>query len=1068
MALLRDTDWKTSYTTDDLGLVSDFYVPALECAVRYHRATGYFSAGALALAARGVEGLVRNNGTMRLLVGCTLNQAEVEAIRRGESLRQTVDARLQQMPLTAEGAAEEDALELVSWMIAAGHLEVKVAVPCDKKRRPCPADGIFHDKSGVIEDKTGDRLAFNGSVNETCRGWGSGAYSGNWERLTAFCDFGEGNPYVEDVEQDFARLWSDKARRARVIDVPAAMQEDLLRFLPKHDKKPRRLTKPEAPEPPEGEVDPPEDEEDEVLALGPDELRRRVWAFISQAAALPGGGRHVGEATSTVTPWPHQVRAFKKLWEDWPPRMLIGDGVGLGKTITVGLILRQAFLAGRAQRILVLAPKAVLTQWQIELREKLNLNWPIYDGHRLIRYPTRALTVQDRVERKVGRDEWHNEPFVITSSQLMRRTDRAPEVLEQAEPWDLIVLDEAHHARRKGAGSAKEKGPNQLLRLMQALKDRTEGLLLLTATPMQVHPVEVWDLLNLLGLPEAWSAPSFLSFFDKVAAGNPTAQEFETLAHLFREVEDAYGETPREVALRYVPGNSKLVTRKILGALRDQAMTTRKRLSSDRRRAALQIMRANSPVARLLLRHTRELLRRYYEAGKITTPIATRDVRDEFVSMSADEDSLYHLVEDYISTTYNQAAKSERNAVGFVMTIYRRRLASSFAALARTLAQRNGALVSTGAQLALNEEHTPDDAAADEVLDAEETARLEREALKAEESADIACLLDEVTALPTDTKAVKLLQEIGKLREDSYDQVMVFTQYTDTMDFLRGHLTQETDLRVLCFSGRGGELPGRDGSWRKISRDEIKRIFREGGADVLLCTDAASEGLNFQFCGALINYDMPWNPMRVEQRIGRIDRLGQRFPEIRIINLHYRDTVEADVYHALRQRIQLFSQFVGKLQPILSRLPRAIGDATLATRAERDRKRATLVSDIDEEVRQAETQAFDLDAITDADLEEPPRPRPLLTLDHLDHLLQRPDLLPPGVEVKPLGKHEYQFSLPGLPEPVRVTTDPAYYEEHPGSTELWAPGCPVFPVVEEQEENEESELLETWRVLFQA
>src|SRR5882672_7229641 len=108
-----------------------------------------------------------------------------------------------------------------------------------------------------------------------------------------------------------------------------------------------------------------------------------------------------------------------------------------------------------------------------------------------------------------------------------------------------------------------------------------------------------------------------------------------------------------------------------------------------------------------------------------------------------------------------------------------------------------------------------------------------------------------------------------------------------------------SNLRIMCFSGRGGQVLDKDGSWRVISRDEVKRQFREGKADVLLCTDAAAEGLNFQFCGALVNYDMPWNPMRVEQRIGRIDRLGQEHKKIRIINLHYEGTIETDVYRAL-------------------------------------------------------------------------------------------------------------------------------------------------------------------------
>ena len=165
------------------------------------------------------------------------------------------------------------------------------------------------------------------------------------------------------------------------------------------------------------------------------------------------GGEQVGEATAAVVPWPHQARAFERLSASWPPRLLIADEVGLGKTVQAGLLLRQAWLAKRAKRILILAPKAVLGQWQIELREKFNLNWPIYDGRKLVWCPSPAMGGSR--ERHVARDEWHGEPAVITSSQLMRRGERAAELLEAAPPWDLIVLDEAHHARRRGAGSQR-------------------------------------------------------------------------------------------------------------------------------------------------------------------------------------------------------------------------------------------------------------------------------------------------------------------------------------------------------------------------------------------------------------------------------------------------------------------------------------------------------------------------------------------------------------------------------------------------------------------------------------
>ena len=214
----------------------------------------------------------------------------------------------------------------------------------------------------------------------------------------------------------------------------------------------------------------------------------------------------------------------------------------------------------------MLTPRAVLNQWQIELRDKFNLNWPIYDGQVLRWYDCKALG--HATERKVDRNAWHKEPVVLASSHLMRRSDRAVELLA-AEPWDLVVLDEAHHARRRGAGgTGKSKGANQLLRLMQQLKARTKGLVLMTATPMQVHPIEVWDLVHLLGLPGGWSSVAFEKFFDIVGQPSPSHDDFEFLCMLFRDAEAHFGNVGDDAAQSLLAG-SKLTSKKVIGALRD-------------------------------------------------------------------------------------------------------------------------------------------------------------------------------------------------------------------------------------------------------------------------------------------------------------------------------------------------------------------------------------------------------------------------------------------------------------------------------------------------------------------
>lgn len=1023
----REQDWQLKYTREDGDLVKLFYVPALEDAKRYDRLTGYFYASALALAARGIERLVQNEGKMRLVVGCTLDPPEVQAIQEGEELRGHIERHLRRRPIEATDLETLEALELLSWMIEHGHLDVKVAVPADENGRPVSDQAIFHEKTGIIEDTNGDRIAWTGSLNETRAGW-----QDNWESFNVFTSWGLERGRVRVEEENFESLWNGSVKRAIVRDVPAAVREDLLKFLPK-DGLPERL-KTESLKPGVGEK------------KGLWELRRRqVWSFINQAPTLPPGGDHVGEATAPIVPWPHQVRAFERLYDNWPPRLLIADEVGLGKTIQAGMLLRQAWLSGRAKRILIMVPAAVMKQWQIELYEKFNLNWPIYTGGKLQWYAPGTSGVP--TVQPVASDRWHQEPVVLTSSHLMRRRERQEALLEDAAPWDLIVLDEAHHARRRGAGGPAESGANQLLRLMRRMKHRARGLVLLTATPMQVHPVELWDLLNLLGLPSEWSPDAFVEFFEYAERADVTPSAFERMARLFQAAERFSGShaDPHDRCLAEL---SRLKAKRVLRALRDHAETPRRQLSSQERAAALRLMKAHTPVRQLVSRHTRELLRRYHDEGLLNTRIADRKVEDRFVEMTAEERALYEAVESYISTTYNKASETQRRAVGFIMTVYRRRLASSCLALRKTLRRRLDAAegLSVGHSTGWDEDRSDDELSEfAQALDADGVAAAEEEALVVEEAAEIRTLLEAAEKLPPDSKLAELKTILEKLRSSrlGYRQVMIFTQYGDTIDFLRDELSRDRGVRLMCFTGRGGEIPSSGGAWRPISRDDTKRRFRDGEADILLCTEAAAEGLNFQFCGALVNYDMPWNPMRVEQRIGRIDRLGQKHREIRIFNLHYQDTVEADIYQVLGERINLFEGVVGHLQPILAKMSGTITRAVLEGRAGVAAERAGIAKLIDKQATEI-TPGLDISDAVDTEISMPTRVPSPLTMEDLDRVINLPGLMPDRVEVRRLGDREYALQAPGMDRAVRVTTNPEYFEEHAESVQLWSPGSRLF------------------------
>lgn len=1030
--LLTDRAWKRKLTREDGDLVRKFYVPALSTATRYDRITGYFTAGGLALASAGIEHLAMNDGRMRLIVGCTLDENEVHAIESGLAMAEFVAGRVgDALPEAPEGD-ERRALELLAWLVAHGLLDVRIAVCCQPvTRQPIAGTVIFHEKSGIIEDKVGNVLAFTGSLNETYQGWRL-----NGETISVFTSWGAAAEYASDEDETFARYWNNRAQKILVVDVPTAIRDALLKFLPPDDEVPSRLADARRQDPEEQQPD-VEDPSDSVpLPVTDAPIHEHVssmWERIALAANDPSGGIWVGEATSPVQAWPHQRKAFVRMYGESPfhaPRLLIADEVGLGKTIQAGLILRQSWLAGRMRRGIILAPANVCPQWQAELREKFALNWPMYDGQNMLRYdPVSKATIATPVSRA----EWSREPFVIMSSHLARRRDRRPELVD-AEEYDLIIVDEAHHARVSRNGRKSE--PNMLMRLLRELRSRTRGLVLLTATPLQTNGLELYDLLSLLGLPDEWTADEFERYFEALREPNMPTAAFEGCVALFQATERSYGLLSEGRAAAMGAGGrnaplSRVVVKTVLSALRGGSSIKRRRLNPAERAAAIRILKGWTPITAMVSRHTRALLRRYKAEGKLDVRIASRIVRDRFIEMAAAERDLYEATEKLITNAYANADEKKRAAVGFILTIYRKRLSSSFAALSCSLRGRlERSRAAEDDILTLEDEG--------QEVDVDETSDLDQEAQQLLEAAEIEQLLVAIGKLPPDTKAKALVDELSKLASAGYQQTMVFTGYTDTMDALRDYVVEQTRREVICFSGRGGEIRGTDGRWRIVSRADIKRRFAKGDGDILLCTDAAAEGLNFQFCGSLINYDMPWNPMRVEQRIGRIDRLGQRFEEIKIVNLHYADTIETQVYQSLSARISLFESMVGGLQPILSSVSKRIAELTLSG-AHVDVE-AMIAADLNRP-----PPAVDLDD-DDVALDDMPEiGRAAFDLSDLARMLGDSDAMPAGFRADRLSEHEWTIDTVKLSKPVRATLERAFYATHFDSAEFWTPGSPAFP-----------------------
>jgi len=1047
MRLLSSYPWKISYASDTSNPVADFYIPALERSIQYDRKSGFFSSAILSQVAGGLGAFLNNDGRIRLIMSCHLSKADLQAIQQGYSLRDAVAANLDASLTPPKNFAQLKRLEILSWLIQADRLDIRIAIPVRQDGVPLDPDEainthyLYHEKVCVFTDADGNQLATTGSNNESGGGW-----QFNVESFHVFCSW-EGDRDLSRVQSEVLRFeqhWHNQIPSVRVFEVPDAVKRKLIRYAPttkptwtpddefnarplNQQERDRLNIDPPEPEPEVAEEFQPEIPVDEATLARERELFRAIANIHQDPGCLAACLDSI-----PIQPWPHQVKILKRVAAEFPRSFLIADEVGLGKTIETGLILRYLLVSQKVKRVLVLAPASVQPQWQEELREKFNLHfWSYTQG--VLKDPY-GQTLQP------ASNPWNSQDLILASSHLVRRQERMDELLS-AEPWDLVVLDEAHHARRKSPQARKDT-PNRLLELLKQLRDRTRAMVLLSATPMQIDPIEVFDLLDVLGLEGHWAyGENFCDYFATLDHP-PTRQLFTFWQTLSSDYfQQGYQPCPRlQAALNQQD--------RMLASRVEDVWRGRLKIISDRPyiddqpfiAASRQFLATNTPLKDMMFRHTRDTLREYFRLGLLDKDVPQREVRDNAITLEPlREAELYRQVSDYVRHFYRLAQKEQRNALGFLMTLYRKRLTSSFYAIQQSLQRRLDALIDQqGSGL------TEDDLNELDEIDEPIIEGLEDfiEPVDPREIEYLESLLRQFDNTGEDTK---LAHFISILRQElvNRESAIAFTQYTDTMDFLREQLRELYGDQVACYSGRGGER-WQDGQWTGVAKEVIKRQFREGEIKILLCTESASEGLNLQTCGVLINYDLPWNPMRVEQRIGRIDRIGQRYPTVTIHNFYYDGTVEAKVYRKLRDRIGAFTNVVGNLQPILAQTPTFIERATMSVD---EQEEDVLLSEFDRVLETPPLRPALDDMVkrdVEADLQEIQRSLPpsLVSWEAIEQTLTQSVLLKSqGVRFTQLEPSTWKFH--DGKGSYTITFNPELFGEKP-SLRLMAWGDPLF------------------------
>jgi superfamily II DNA or RNA helicase len=535
---------------------------------------------------------------------------------------------------------------------------------------------------------------------------------------------------------------------------------------------------------------------------------------------------YFGLSISRVDPLPHQLEAvYDYLLKLARVRFLLADDAGAGKTIMSGLLIRELELRGLAERILIVCPANLAFQWQRELKEKFDAKFLVMRG-------------QD-IRDQFGVNQWLERSRVITSLDLAKRADILPG-LRQVH-WDLVIVDEAHRM-----SAADESHKSMRYRLGELLRDISDHMLLLTATPHK-------------GDPQNFSL--FLQLLDA----------------------DAYADVK---------------------SIRE---------AMDRRRAPFYLRRTKEAMVYFPERRG--------DGSWAAKPIFTKRI-PHTVDFQIDgaEFELYRDVTRFVKRESARAAAQGEDprarAIGFLMSLYQRRLASSTYAMRHSLENRARRL-EDGLKRAqdLARQAPPDIPDPDELDEMEESERERLEAIV--EAVTLAANADQVRQevqelrrLAAEARAVEDAGTEAKLSElkdllhkegffDHSDQrVLLFTEFKDTLDYLVGLLTS-WGFRVGAI--HGGMKPG--------SRDEpgsrlyAEQQFREGAIQMLVATEAAGEGINLQVCNILFNYDIPWNPNRLEQRMGRIHRYGQR-KDCLIFNFVATNTIEGRVLQRLLEKLQ--------------------------------------------------------------------------------------------------------------------------------------------------------------------